>query len=250
MSMLTKFQATMMQVVLQKIDRRSKPIRKQTKIVTNSLHEKQIHLEEEDFDILQLLRQNNQARDKDGHGQSQSEGLEQAKSQSDQRIKSKDPIGLPNLSTAKAGQEKIGGLNNLANLSEIDLTLTKGASKTKATSQSKPAQSSNPSRLPSSTDPRAPQLQQSDTAPGVKKSKVDQRKLDREERMKEREKEKGRKEAVKDDKKRKGKNERKDDEPEKKFETDAKNTLIDSANQNKTRGREQGPNDMMTSPAY
>jgi fructose/tagatose bisphosphate aldolase len=40
MNLLTKFQATMMQVVLQKIDRRSKPIRKQTKIVTNSLNKK------------------------------------------------------------------------------------------------------------------------------------------------------------------------------------------------------------------
>ena len=158
MSMLTKFQATMMQVVLQKIDRRSKPIRKQTKIVTNSLHEKQIHLEEENFDILQLLRQNNQSREKDGQGHSQSDGQEQDKSQSDQRNRSKDPIGLPNLSNTKAGQEKIGGLNNLANLSEIDLTLTKGASKTKATSQSKPSQSLNPSRMSSSADPRAPQL--------------------------------------------------------------------------------------------
>ena len=33
MRMLSKFQSTLMQVVLQKIDRRSKPIRKQTKIV-------------------------------------------------------------------------------------------------------------------------------------------------------------------------------------------------------------------------
>jgi hypothetical protein len=157
---------------------------------------------------------------------------------------------LPNLSTTKPGQEKIGGLNNLANLSEIDLTLTKGASKTKATSQSKPAQSANPSGQHSTTDPRAPQLQQSDTAAaGVKKSKVDQRKLDREERMKEREKEKGRKEAAKDDKKRKGKTERKEEEPEKKIETDAKNALTNSANQNRKRGREQGPSDMMTSPA-
>jgi len=56
MNLLTKFQATMMQVVLQKIDRRSKPIRKQTKIVTASLNKKQIFLEEENFDILQLLR--------------------------------------------------------------------------------------------------------------------------------------------------------------------------------------------------
>ena len=66
---------------------------------------------------------------------------------------------MPDLSTAKAGQEKIGGLNNLANLSEIDLTLTKGASKTKAISKTKPAETAIASRLPSSTETRAPQLQ-------------------------------------------------------------------------------------------
>lgn len=44
-----------MQVTLQKIDRRSKPIKKQTTIVSKSLNKKQIYLHEENFDILQLL---------------------------------------------------------------------------------------------------------------------------------------------------------------------------------------------------
>lgn len=43
--MLTKFQATLMQAVLQKIDRKSKPIRKQTKVVSESLLKKKIYLE-------------------------------------------------------------------------------------------------------------------------------------------------------------------------------------------------------------
>jgi len=38
MKLLSKFQASLMQVTLQKIDRRSKPIKKQTKIVTDSLN--------------------------------------------------------------------------------------------------------------------------------------------------------------------------------------------------------------------
>lgn len=58
MRMLSKFQSTMMQVVLQKIDRRSKPIRKQTKIVQESLAKKKIFLDQENFDILSLLQQN------------------------------------------------------------------------------------------------------------------------------------------------------------------------------------------------
>lgn len=55
MRLLSKFQATLMQVVLQKIDRRSKPIRKQTKIVQSSLEKKKIFLDMENFDILSLL---------------------------------------------------------------------------------------------------------------------------------------------------------------------------------------------------
>ena len=48
----------MMQVTLQKIDRRSKPIKKQSKLVGEQLKRKKIYLEEENFDILALLRQN------------------------------------------------------------------------------------------------------------------------------------------------------------------------------------------------
>ena len=47
-----------MQVVLQKVDRRSKPIKKQEKIVNKNLQKKQIFLEEENFDILRLLQKN------------------------------------------------------------------------------------------------------------------------------------------------------------------------------------------------
>lgn len=68
--------------------------------------------------------------------------------------------------------------------------------------------------------------------------------------MKEREKEKGRKEAFKNENKCKGKNEGKEDVTVKKMETEGKNSLGGSALQNKKRGREQGPSDMMTSPAY
>ena len=56
MKLLTKCQTNFMQVVLQKIDRRSKPIRKQEKIVNKSLRNKNIYLEEENFDILTLLK--------------------------------------------------------------------------------------------------------------------------------------------------------------------------------------------------
>jgi len=60
-SMLSKFQTTMMQVMLQKIDRKSKPIRKQTKLTAESLHKKKIFLEQEGFDILGLLREKQSA---------------------------------------------------------------------------------------------------------------------------------------------------------------------------------------------
>lgn len=68
--------------------------------------------------------------------------------------------------------------------------------------------------------------------------------------MKEREKEKGRKEASKNDNKCKGKNDHKEDVTTKKMETEAKNSLVGSAVQNKKRGREQGTSGVMASPAY
>lgn len=56
-----------MQAVLQKIDRKSKPIRKQTKVVSDCLNKKKIYLEEENFDILTLLQQKqNQAKSEVG----------------------------------------------------------------------------------------------------------------------------------------------------------------------------------------
>jgi hypothetical protein len=58
MKLLTKCQTNFMQVVLQKVDRRSKPIKKQEKIVNKNLKKKNINLEEENFDILTLLQKN------------------------------------------------------------------------------------------------------------------------------------------------------------------------------------------------
>lgn len=50
-------QANFMQVLLQKIDRRSKPIQKQEKIVRANLKRKRIYLEMENFDIINVLKQ-------------------------------------------------------------------------------------------------------------------------------------------------------------------------------------------------
>ena len=61
MKLLTKCQANFIQVIFQKIDRRSKPIRKQEKIVNQNLKKKNIYLEEENFDILSLLQKNQKA---------------------------------------------------------------------------------------------------------------------------------------------------------------------------------------------
>ena len=58
MKLLTRCQANFMQVVLQKIDRRSKPIKKQEKILNHNLKKKSLFLEEENFDILTLLSRN------------------------------------------------------------------------------------------------------------------------------------------------------------------------------------------------
>ena len=58
MKLLTRCQANFMQVVLQKIDRRSKPIKKQEKVLNHNLKKKSLFLEEENFDILTLLSRN------------------------------------------------------------------------------------------------------------------------------------------------------------------------------------------------
>ena len=54
----------MMQVLLQKISRKSKVIRKQEKIVNENLKRKRIYLERENFDITSILIQSMNANDK------------------------------------------------------------------------------------------------------------------------------------------------------------------------------------------
>ncbi len=49
-------QTNFMQVLLQKIDRRHKPIRKQERLVTQNLKKKRIFLEAENFDIIKILK--------------------------------------------------------------------------------------------------------------------------------------------------------------------------------------------------
>lgn len=53
---LAHCQMNFMEVVLMKINRKSKPIKKQEKIVNENLKRKRIFLEEDDFDILQVLQ--------------------------------------------------------------------------------------------------------------------------------------------------------------------------------------------------
>ena len=66
MKQLTKCQANFIQVLFQKIDRRSKPIKKQEKELNDNLKRKNIYLDQEGWDILNLLKkgkdaQNNQS---------------------------------------------------------------------------------------------------------------------------------------------------------------------------------------------
>ena len=49
-------QMNMMQILLQKISRRSKVIRKQERIVNDNLKRKRIYLENEGFDLMSFLR--------------------------------------------------------------------------------------------------------------------------------------------------------------------------------------------------
>ena len=59
MGLLRQFQETAIQAVLQKIDRKSKPIKKQIKIVNKNLLKKGILLEDENFNIYKFLKNNN-----------------------------------------------------------------------------------------------------------------------------------------------------------------------------------------------
>ena len=56
MKMLSRCQANFIQIILQKIDRRSKPIKKQEKELNQHLRRKKIYLDEEGWDILNLLK--------------------------------------------------------------------------------------------------------------------------------------------------------------------------------------------------
>ena len=56
MKMLEKCQSNYMQVILTKIQRKSKPIKKHTKICDKSLKERKIDLEDEHFDLLQYVK--------------------------------------------------------------------------------------------------------------------------------------------------------------------------------------------------
>lgn len=66
MHSLALCQVNMMQVLLQKISRKSKVIRKQEKIVNENLKRKRIYMEKEGFDIMGVLRQTALANEKGG----------------------------------------------------------------------------------------------------------------------------------------------------------------------------------------
>lgn len=57
MSQLALCQINFMQVLFQKVDRKSKPIKKQEKLVCRNLKRKRIFLENENFDIMKILQQ-------------------------------------------------------------------------------------------------------------------------------------------------------------------------------------------------
>ena len=65
MGLLRQFQETAISAVLQKIDRKSKPIKKQIKIVNKNLLKKGILLEDENFNIYQFLKNNNDKENSD-----------------------------------------------------------------------------------------------------------------------------------------------------------------------------------------
>ena len=56
MKQLSRCQANFMQVLFQKIDRRSRPIKKQDKEISDNLKRKNIFLEQDGWDILNLLK--------------------------------------------------------------------------------------------------------------------------------------------------------------------------------------------------
>jgi hypothetical protein len=68
LSNLVVCQANFMQVLLQKIDRRSKPIKRQERLVCANLKRKRIFLETENFDIISVLKQAALTQDSKSHG--------------------------------------------------------------------------------------------------------------------------------------------------------------------------------------
>lgn len=57
MRSLSQCQASLTRVVVQKVDRRSKSIKKAERTVSESLRGRKINLEEENFEILDILQQ-------------------------------------------------------------------------------------------------------------------------------------------------------------------------------------------------
>ena len=85
MKSLALCQMNMMQVLLQKISRKSKVIRKQEKIVNENLKRKRIYLERENFDITSVLIQSMNANDKSQsskHGKRRQQSPQESKSMS------------------------------------------------------------------------------------------------------------------------------------------------------------------------
>ncbi len=64
LSSLVVCQANFMQVLLQKIDRRSRPIKKQERHINANLKRKRIYLEKENFDIIGVLKQAIKSQDR------------------------------------------------------------------------------------------------------------------------------------------------------------------------------------------
>ena len=63
MRALAQCQMNFIKVVFQKIDRKSKPIKKQEKLVSENLKRRRIFLEEENFDILSVLHSSHSQKD-------------------------------------------------------------------------------------------------------------------------------------------------------------------------------------------
>lgn len=77
MQSLAICQMNMMQILLQKISRRSKVIRKQEKLVNDNLKRKRIYLERERFDLMSVLRKSLEVTEERELLQQQRQSLQQ-----------------------------------------------------------------------------------------------------------------------------------------------------------------------------